>query len=358
MARARHILSYAQTLQGGGVERVLLRLCRGWVAAGRRVTLVVGDTSGPLAAELPPGAELIELGTRAYRDLARALPRHVRALAPDVLFCAGSHYTGAALWTRLRLGRTAPPIVGKVSNALDRADHGAMVRAAHRGWLRLHPAFLDRIVAMTPASAQAILQATGIAPDRLAVIPNPPALPIPGALPVALPEGRFVLGVGRLAPQKRWDRLLAALPRLRDRSVSLVILGEGPLRASLEAQAAALGIGDRLRLPGHAADPLSAMARAAVLALTSDFEGAPNVLREALSVGTPVVATDCAPAMAEIVTDASLGTIVGRDDADGLVAAIDGWLSAEAVRPAPVPPPGANSPDRYLALFDSLVRPA
>ncbi len=353
MATAGHILSYAQTLQGGGVERVLLRLARGWVEAGRRVTLVIGAVEGPLVAEIPAGAEVIELGSRDYRALAEVV-RHARALAPDVLFCPGSHYTGAAAWARLRLGHSLP-IVGKVSNALDRADHGALTRIAHGAWLRAHPRFLDRIVAMTPASAAAVRAAMRVAADRVAVIPNPPARPIPGAAPVALPAGRLILGVGRLAPQKRWDRLIAALPRLHDPTVQLVILGEGPLRAALTAQAAALGVADRLHLPGHAADPMPAMARAEVVALTSDFEGAPNVLREALSMGAPVVTTDSAPAIDEIVTGPALGSIVRRDDADALVAALERWLAPDAVRPGPQAVPGEDSATRYLSLFDSLV---
>ena len=354
MRRAEHILSYAQTLQGGGVERALLRLARGWVAAGRRVTLVIGVAEGPLAAELPAGVEVVALGSASYAALARALPGVVRRRSPDVIVCAGSHYTGAAAWTRARLGRRCPPIVGKVSNALERSDHGRVVAALHRRWLRAHPRFLDRVVAMTPASAAAA-RAIGLAREEVAVIPNPPARAIPGAALPDLPTGRFLLGVGRLAPQKRWDHTVAALPRLADRSVPLVLLGDGPLRAELAAQAAALGVAERLWLPGYAADPLAAMAKAAVLVLTSDYEGVPGVLREALSVGTPVVATDSSPAVREIVRDAALGTVVLRDDPAGLVAALDRWLAADAVRPEAVSPPGEDAAARYLALFDEVM---
>jgi glycosyltransferase involved in cell wall biosynthesis len=89
--------------------------------------------------------------------------------------------------------------------------------------------------------------------------------------------------------------------------------------------------------------------------LTSDYEGVPGVLREALSVGTPVVATDSSPAVREIVSDPALGSVVERDDTYGLVAALDRWLGEGAVRPAPVPPPGEDSAARYLALFDAMV---
>jgi len=169
-----------------------------------------------------------------------------------------------------------------------------------------------------------------------------------------LPPGPVVLGVGRLVRQKRWDRLIEALPRLAA-PASLAILGEGPERDRLRALALRLGIGARVHLPGPVADPLAAMARATVLALPSDYEGVPGVLREALSVGTPVVATDSSPAIAEIVHSPALGSVVAAGDRDALVAALDRWLAADAERPPPVPPPGADAGARYLAVFDSLA---
>ena len=354
---AAHILSYARTLEGGGVERALLRLAGEWIDAGRRVTLVLGSAVGPLGAELPGGIEVIELGSARQLALS-ALPRVVAAQRPDVIFCPGSHYTSVAAWTRMRLGAACPPIVGKLSNALARGDHDAILAGAHRAWLAQHPRFLDRIVAMTPATARAAIAALRIAPDRVATIPNPPPrASVRGAspdLPADLPP-RYLLGVGRLARQKRWDRLIVALPRLADRAIPLVILGEGEARAALGAQARALGIAARVTMPGYAADPAAAIAGATLLALTSDFEGVPGVLREALAAGTPVVATDCSPAVAEIVSDPRHGTIVPRDDSAALVAALDRWLAPGAPRFAPVPPPGADSAARYLALFDTLV---
>ena len=271
------------------------------------------------------------------------------------MFCPGNHYTARAALLRARLGRHCPPIVAKMSNALDRADLAWPLRTGNRAWLRMHPSFCDRLVAMTPALAAEAIAATGIAPGRVAVIPNPPARPLPGAPSLPLPPGRLVIGVGRLVPQKRWNRLVAAIPRLADTSVQVVIVGEGPERDALATQATALGVADRLHLPGHAADPLPLLARAAVAVLPSEFEGVPGVLREALSVGTPVVSTDSSYAIAEIVTSPALGTIVPRDDSAALVAAIDAWLAPDARRPAPVPPPGSDSAARYLMLFAELA---
>ena len=344
---AQHILTYAEDLRGGGVERAQLRLARGWLAAGRRVTLAIEDISGPLAAELPEGLEIVT------PSRLLALPNVVRRVAPDIIFCPGNFYTGIAAWTRLRLGRTCPPIIAKMSNAPARADHARLMHAAHQVWLARHGSFLDHLVAMTPATADEAALATRMI-RRTSVIPNPPAVPVPGTLP-ALPA-RFILGVGRLEPQKRWDRLIAALPLLADQTIPLVILGEGSERGAIEAQIRALGLVKRVHLLGHSSDPLPVMARAAVLVLTSDYEGVPGVLREALSVGTPVISTDSSAAVAEIVDRTDRGTVIAREDAAALVAALNAWLEPTTHRPAPVPQPGADSADRYLALFDELVR--
>jgi glycosyltransferase involved in cell wall biosynthesis len=350
---ADHILSYARDLAGGGVERALLRLAGGWVDAGRRVTLVLGAAIGPLTADMPGGVELVEIGGGSMRRLARGLPAAVRDRRPDLLFCPGNHYTGIAAWTRVRLGRSCPPIVGKMSNAVRRGDHGVLLDRWHRAWLGQHGRILDHLVAMSPATASEAARATGMV-GRTSVIANPPPLPVAGAASPSLPPSPFILGVGRLARQKRWDRLVAAMPALP--GVPVMILGEGPERAALRAQALALGVAERLQLPGHTADPLTVMAEAATLVLVSDFEGVPGVLREALSVGTPVVATRSSPAVAEIVSDAAVGTMVPRDDPRALEAALRFWLTAP--RPVPVPMWGHDSAARYLALFDRIVSSA
>jgi glycosyltransferase involved in cell wall biosynthesis len=349
---ASHILTFAQLPDAGGVERAQGRLVHGWAAAGRRVTLVLGRSGG---YDPVPGVEVVELGDAGFLAL-RALGAITRERAPDVVFCPGNHYTSMALLLRVRLGAGCPPIVAKMSNAPTRGDHGRVVGALHAAWLRSHGRFLDHLVAMTPGTATVAERALGM-PGRVSVIPNPPTGRGRGAAaPPPLPPGRFILGVGRLAAQKRWDRLIQAVPRLADARVSLVILGEGGERTRLEALARALGVADRVHLPGHLDDPWPVMARAAVLALASDFEGVPGVLREALSVGTPVVATDASPAVREIVCEPSLGTVVARGDAVALVAALDRWLVHSTARPAPVPQPGADAVARYLDLFDRLVR--
>lgn len=352
-----HILSLAQTFRGGGVESALLRLSGGWCEAGRRVTLLVGCAQGPLARDLHPRVELIEIGSDAFRSLAR-LPAIVRQVAPDLIFIPGNHYTSIAALTRARLGRASPPIVAKVSNALARRDQSLPIAFGYRWWLRRHAGFVDHFVAMTEAMRGETIALTGADPGSVSVIANPPPIRRTGAadpVPPAPSDGPLLVGVGRLEEQKRWDRAIAALARIADRKARLIILGEGSQRARLEAQIAALGLSGRVALPGYVADPTPYLSRAAALLLTSDFEGVPGVIREALAVGTPVVATDSSVALREIVADPTHGTIVPVNALAALVAAIDHWLSPAAARPDPVPLPGLNAAQDYLALFDRIV---
>jgi glycosyltransferase involved in cell wall biosynthesis len=351
---AANILAYAQTLNGGGVERALLRLARSWSEMGRRVTLVIGDANGPLIGELPANVDIRVLGDASYGAM-RGLVGAVREISPDVIFCPGNHYSAVARYMRLRLGRHCPPIVAKVSNRLDRTDQNRVIALGYRAWLAHHPRFIDHVVAMTPAMRDEAIAAMRIAPGRVSVIPNPPTRRLPGVAPAWLPSGRFLLGVGRLAPQKRWDRMIAALPRLAQRDTHLVILGEGAERPALEAQIAALGLGGRVHLPGYHPDPSHALSRAAAVVLTSDFEGVPGVLREALAEGAPVVSTDSSVAVREIVTTPAQGSVVPAGDDHALISALDHWLAPGRLRPVPTPEPGGDSAIRYLDLFDGVV---
>lgn len=350
---AAHILSLAQTLRGGGVERTLLRLAAAWTASGRRMTLLIGKCEGPLVQELSSAIEIVELGSAAFPRLA-TLADLVRDRRPDMIFCPGNHYTSIAGVTRLRLGRETPPIVAKISNALHRRDQPFPLAPAYRWWLRRHPAFIDHFVAMTEAMRAETIAATGVDRVRTSVIANPPAQSAPFATPVRHGPP-VVIGVGRLESQKRWNRLIDAMPRLAEQQTRLTIIGEGHMRDALEAQIAALGLGDRVTLPGYVADPAPFIAQAAAVVLTSDFEGVPSVLLEALAMGTPVVATESSVAMREIITSPAQGTIIPVGDATALVNALDHWLEPDRPRPHPAPLVGEESAAQYLALFDRLV---
>ena len=108
-----------------------------------------------------------------------------------------------------------------------------------------------------------------------------------------------------------------------------MILGEGPDRESLQRLVADLGLADRVTLPGYVENPLPYMRRAAVVVLSSVWEGFPAVLVEAMACGTPVVSTDCPSGPSEILDNGEYGQLVPVGDVDALAMSIERTLRGE-----------------------------
>jgi glycosyltransferase involved in cell wall biosynthesis len=132
----------------------------------------------------------------------------------------------------------------------------------------------------------------------------------------------FICAIGRLSEQKGFDSLLSAFAKIYNKEIELVILGEGPLRGSLEAQIKKLGIQERVHLPGFINNPLDVLNQASLFVLSSRWEGFGNVIVEALASGVPVVSTDCPGAPRELLCNGALGHLVQVDDPGALATAI------------------------------------
>ncbi len=120
-----------------------------------------------------------------------------------------------------------------------------------------------------------------------------------------------VVSAGRLIPLKRFDVLIRAFAELRGKrgDARLVIVGEGPERERLESLAGELGVRESVFLPGQVKNPFAFFGRADVFALSSETEGFPNVLTEAMAAGCPCVSSDCESGPREILAP---GTDIAR----------------------------------------------
>jgi glycosyltransferase involved in cell wall biosynthesis len=151
-------------------------------------------------------------------------------------------------------------------------------------------------------------------------------------LPIGKTPGVFtVVHAGRFHAQKNQELLLNAFARLKN-PAQLWMLGEGPLEKSLRAQADRLGISARVRWLGFQKNPYTFFRAADCLALSSDWEGLPNVVIEAMVCGTPVVATRCPFGPEELIDDGQTGLLVETGDVAAFAAALQEMAESGARR--------------------------
>jgi glycosyltransferase involved in cell wall biosynthesis len=151
------------------------------------------------------------------------------------------------------------------------------------------------------------------------------------------PDDLVIGSAGRLAPQKRFDLLLDAFAAIRNRrpAAKLLIAGEGAERDALESRLGRLGLQASCRLLGQVDDIIGFHHALDVFVQSSDYEGTPNVVLEAMALETPVVATDVG-GTAEICRAGVDGLLIACGSAEALAAAIESTLADSAGRDARV----------------------
>lgn len=292
--------------------------------AGRHLLLCLFDEGDDVEVDERLGAHAQgSAGVGWDRRVASRLRRRIGQLAPRAVVAHG----GDALKYAVSVGRSCPVVYLAI---------GTLAAPARRGVRRqLWRAMVRRatvVVAVSEDVATECRSVLGLGDDRLVVIPNgrdparfhPPATGRPGD------PAPSVVFVGRLVAGKRPERFVRAVGELRARGVDLraSIVGDGPLRSTIEDAARRAGV----ELPGASHDVAEVLRQADLLVFTSspDGEGMPGVLIEAGLCGLPVVAT-AVPGARDVVADGTTGTVVPVEDFEALVDAtaalvVDGAL--------------------------------
>lgn len=357
-------LSFSGT---GGVERMVLNLLPEFVNAGIEVDLlaILKHPIPELQSVGDAGVRLVKLEVRHSTTAVPALIRYLRLHRPAALLAAKDRAIRTAVIAR-KLSGQHPRLVGRLGTHLSAALRN---RSPLTRWLRTWPMHLiypgvDCIVANSEGVAEDTRRLTGLPPARVEVIRNPVVTPAlarlageplthpwfqPGAVPV-------ILGAGRLTPQKDFPTLIRAFAQVQpQRPCRLIILGEGKLRAELEGLVTTLGLDGEVCFTGHVANPYPFMVHARLFVLSSAWEGSPNVLTEALALGTPAVATDCPSGPREILRGGEFGPLVPVGDvaslASAILATLEQPLPAEFLRQAVREYSSPLSSRRYLEVL-------
>lgn len=328
----QHILFIIDGLPGGGAENVTLRLADGFHKAGYLVTLL--SLNDKLAYELPDFIDYI-VDHDNYRGIFRKLTeisRRAKSLdntltqlfarkgrpslvlsnlhKTDRIVCRSKQLTTCNVWYCIH-GIYSQSYLGN--------------KSGFSYWLKknkIQRVYKDKnLVCVSDAVKEDLIKAIGIHAHQLKTIYNPfniEEIQKKSTQDNVFKQQNYILHVGRLHEVKRQDRLIDAFAKA-DLPCQLIILGDGTpaIKQQLEEKIQQLSLASRIKLAGFTANPLPAIKDAKVVALSSDSEGLPTVLIEALICGTPIVSTHCPGGVSEIMTG-ELANYLSKMDVDSL----------------------------------------
>jgi len=401
--RANKIAVLLPSLEGGGAERSMLNLAKAFLAQGRAVDLVLCKAKGAYLGEIPEGANMIELpptggmqtrwkagveNIRDFRALLRpvllaskiapevarieSLRRYMEQHRPDVILSALTYCNLVAIWAKQGSNLNVPVVVSERIALSTYCSSPSNFRKWRWRYLpelvrRTYPG-ADAVVSVSNQVADDLTTVVGLDKASVTTIYNPVVDNVLRANAQESLEHTWfssqavpvILGVGRLTEQKDFSTLMRAFADVRaTREARLVLLGEGRLRADLEDLASKLDIQEDVDMPGFVENPFQYMARASVLVVSSEYEGLPGVLIQALACACPVLSTDCPGGSREILADGKYGPLVDVGDADGMAKAILAQLDSPTDKDVLLGRAEdfsvARATGNYLDLIDSVV---
>ncbi|MEX2541116.1 MAG: glycosyltransferase [Trueperaceae bacterium] len=332
VAAEKLISLYLPNLEGGGAERMMLTLARGLRSRGVRVDLVLAKAYGPYLAEAQAHVNVVDLDSNSALASVPRLRRYLADKRPAAALGTLPHASLALLWAARTSGKRIRVVIREASTPSMVKPNGLDVKTRFaRRLSRVFYPHADAVVAVSHGVARDLREYLGVPGSKITTIYNPVvADSLPEAASEAIDHPWFrpgsppvLLSVGRLGAEKDFQSLLRAFALVRGRvDARLVILGEGAERQRLERLSEELGIEESTCLPGFIANPFPYMARASVYVLSSEREGLPGSLIQAMACGCPVVSTDCPNGPREVLEDGRYGKLVPVGDHHAIAEAV------------------------------------
>ncbi|MDY6785830.1 MAG: glycosyltransferase [Cyanobacteriota bacterium] len=338
-------IAFLARFLSGGLEQVILNTLKGLSQYPNiHLDLVVHSADDIDVSCLPKGVRIIDLKTPVDARLLSSLKliaplvRYLRQEKPQVLFSHLIYVNVIAVIARA-IARKLPSLflvehnlLFANSNKSDEPQSQLLVKMM--GWL--YPK-ANGVIAVSGGMARALEKRLHWHKGTVATIYNPVIDEHLLAQAQLSPQHPWLeanqppvfLAAGRLTAAKDFSTLIQAFALARQRvpGIRLLILGEGPQRAKLEAMAQELGVDSEIDFPGFVKNPYSYMSRARVFVLSSRWEGLPTVLIEAIACGCQVVATDCPHGPKEILESGKYGRLVPVGDIEALAEAMQSVLN-------------------------------
>lgn len=326
------ITVFVATSGHSGVDRLIRHLVPAMARRGYPVDVLKIRDHGPDIEDQLQGVQLIDLKVKHVYSSFPALIRYLKHYRPAVMLTDKDRVNRTAILARAWSHVPTRLVVSSGTTiSIDLDNRGAFERWLQKGSMKYLYPYAENIVVTSEGVADDMAEYTGLARKRIQVVPCPVVpnelfrlqLPRPDHPWFRADAPPVILGVGELGPRKDFVTLVHAFARLRaNQNCRLVILGKGNQRDHLLSVANELGVAKDIDLPGFEPNPYPFMAHAAMLAMSSRWEGLGFVLIETLALGTPVVSTDCPSGPREILDGGRYGRLVPVGDAERLARAM------------------------------------
>jgi glycosyltransferase involved in cell wall biosynthesis len=338
--RKRKVFFIIGKLGVGGAERVVVRLLTHLDRTRFSPALVLFEKEGAFLGDVPSDVKIMDCGRRKAGGRIRWIgnfAKYFRQERPDVALSFMWFPNAVTLLARF-LSRIHCSVLVSERTTILGSHEGFITEFFRRQSIsRLYVA-ADGIVCNSEAMRRQFERIFGHLGGRVVAISNPVDIAdilrraregesgedMPDDLP-------WVVGMGRLSPEKGFDLLVRAAGMART-PFRLLILGEGKEERTLRDLTGRLGISGRVQFVGFRRNPYPLLGKASIFVLPSRYEGFPNALVEAMALGVPCVATRCPTGPEEILTEGVNGLLVPMENATALAEAIDRLLNDSSLR--------------------------
>ncbi|WP_342822153.1 glycosyltransferase [Candidatus Lucifugimonas marina] len=336
------IAFYHPYFADGGAERSIIRLSAEFARMGHEIDIVTFRSLPNLIESARQHATVTNLPASRARYAIRPLARYLAKNQPDIII-SNQRFANVTAAIAHFLVRSSAQLVfcERVDPRFEPREILDRLGLAGRAIQRWAYRRARSVIANSGGTKEGLTATMGISEDLVRVIYNPalaPEVPIKAREPVDHPwfgddEPPVIVSVGRLSEQKDFATMIRAFSVLNKKtSARLFIIGEGPDKEDLVALADELEISSEIQFHNFTDNPYKYMARASVFALSSRWEGAPNVLIEALTLGVPVVSTDCRSGPNEILLDGEGGLLVPIAEPESMATSIQHLLDNQNLR--------------------------